>query len=68
MDKENREKIRRAEAEMISDLRKRIYGDSDAGPKYSYSQQNCIFCGAESELQKYKDSYICKNCLADIEN
>ncbi|PTW01289.1 hypothetical protein C8C76_10567 [Halanaerobium saccharolyticum] len=68
MNKENEEKIIKAEAEMIRELRKRIYGKSDAGPDYPYSEQSCIFCGAESELKEYKNSYICRKCLADIKN
>ncbi len=63
----NREDTRmNAEIEMIKELRKKIYGDCDAGPKYPFSDNHCIFCGSESELQEYKNSYICSNCLSDI--
>lgn len=68
MNKKNEDKILNAEMEMIRELRKRIYGDSDAGPEYLLADNNCIFCGAESELQKYKNSYICEDCLSDIKN
>ena len=49
-----------AEKEMIRDLRKRIYGKSDAGPEYSFSDWQCIFCEAKLDLQKYKNFYICQ--------
>jgi len=66
--KKNEDKIMNAEMEMIKELRKRIYGDSDAGPEYPFSDHKCIFCGDESDLQSYKDSYICEDCLSDIKN
>ncbi|MFN2340613.1 MAG: hypothetical protein ABR547_05025 [Halanaerobium sp.] len=64
--KKNEDKILNAEIKMIRELRKRIYGASDSGPEHPFSDKNCIFCGAESELQEYKNSYICNDCLKDI--
>lgn len=40
MNKNNGDEILKAEREMIRKLRKRIYGDSDAGPKYPFSDNN----------------------------
>lgn len=66
MNNNEEEKRLKAEMEMIKDLREKIYGDSEAGPEYPFSDNHCIFCGAESELQEYKNSYICRDCLSDI--
>lgn len=68
MSKKNEDKKLNAEKEMIRDLRKRIYGESDAGPEYPFSDKNCVFCGSKSDLEIYKDSYICQECLEDISN
>jgi len=66
MSNKNEDKKLNAEKEMIRDLRKRIYGESDAGPEYPYSDKYCVFCGSKSDLQTYKESYICQECLEDI--
>jgi len=55
-----------AEMEMIKDLRKRIYGDSDSSFKNKYSNHQCIFCGSENNLHLYKKKYICHTCLSDL--
>ena len=68
MNENDEDKLFNAEVEMIRELRKRIYGDSNGGPEYPDSDNNCIFCGSDSELQKYKNSYICEDCLSDIKN
>lgn len=68
MNKINEDKILKAEREMIGELRKKIYGDSNAGPDYPFSKRSCVFCGIESELQEYKNYYICEDCLTDIKN
>lgn len=68
MSDNNQDKTVNGEVKMIRDLRKRIYGESDAGPDYPFSDRQCIFCGSESELVLYKNSYICKDCLEDIKN
>jgi len=68
MNKNKDHKMLSAEKEMIRELRKKIYGNSQAGPEYVFSDKHCIFCGSESELQEYKNSYICSKCLNDIKD
>ncbi|MGM0498657.1 MAG: hypothetical protein ACQERL_00435 [Bacillota bacterium] len=55
-----------AEMEMIRDLRKRIYGNDQARSNYSSADHQCVFCGAESNLNTYKNNYICQECLSDL--
>lgn len=55
-----------AEMEMIRDLRKRIYGNDQARPNKSSVVHECVFCGAKSNLNKYKNNYICQECLLDL--
>jgi len=55
-----------AEMEMIKDLRKRIYGDDEASSNHSSADHQCVFCGAKSNLNTYKDNYICQECLSDL--
>lgn len=64
----NEEKEINGEVKMIRDLRKRIYGESDAGPEFPISDHHCIFCAAKENLISYKDSYICEDCLKDIKS
>ncbi|ADO76790.1 hypothetical protein [Halanaerobium praevalens] len=68
MNRKNKNSDLSPEKEMIRDLRKRIYGQSDAGPELPVSDKNCVFCGSKSDLKKYKDSYICNECLNGILN
>ncbi len=55
-----------AEMEMIKDLRKRVYGNNGTNFNYSSADQECVFCGAESNLNTYKNNYICQKCLLDL--
>lgn len=68
MDRKKKKNNLNPEKEMIRNLRKRIYGKSDAGPKLPFSDRYCVFCGSNSELKQYKDSYICEECLSGIFN
>lgn len=68
MNDNGEDKRHNAEREMIINLRKKIYGDSNAGPEYPFADKHCIFCGSKSELQEYKNSYICSSCLMDIKD
>ncbi len=68
MSEKKKDKMVNGEIKMIRDLRQRIYGDIDAGPDYPFSEHNCIFCGAKNDLLRYKNSYVCEDCLEDIKN
>lgn len=52
---------------MIKDLRKKLYGDENAGPVEPLKNEKiCIFCGSYNDLLEFKGTYICKKCLQDI--
>lgn len=55
-----------AEMEMIRDLRKRVYGDDQADSNYNNPAHQCVFCGSESNLNRYKNNYICQDCISDL--
>jgi hypothetical protein len=57
-----------AEMEMIRDLRKRIYGNDQARSNYSSTDHQCVFCGSKSNLNTYKNKYICQECISDLRN
>lgn len=64
----NKDKKLSAEMEMIKDLRKRVYGNSEVDEVNKVTADRCVFCGSEFKLHTYKNNFICHDCFLDIKN